>query len=227
MKYEDDYFQVNGVALPEKLNFKNFSDKKKKNTQKGPNHYSGELIQRFQMLYCPHTNRNSGMLRKNVFFDQGLRKSSYFLEVKFLAEKQVNSMFHKKFLKPEEFSALEQHIYTYTNKVRDIFEIKRRDGRNVCDFDQMLARYCPLPPDYKKIRDEVYEYLKDESSGSSEELFERMYANASPYNNLFQLLSILIKKILPIDLLGTKNTAVFVSLLKDFISMKRYENYKI
>ena len=101
MKYGADYFQVNGIALPEKLNFKNFSEKKKRNSQKGPNHYGGEIIQRFQMLYCPHTNRNSGLLRKNVFFDQGLRKSAYFLEVKLLAEKQVNSMFNRKFLKTE------------------------------------------------------------------------------------------------------------------------------
>ena len=97
------------------------------------------------MLYCSHTNRNSGLLRKNIFFDKGIRKSSYFQEVKLLAEKQVNSIFPKKILKEAEQTEIERHIFNFFNKVRDIFEMRRRDGRNTCEFDAMLAKYCRLP----------------------------------------------------------------------------------
>ena len=58
-------------------------------------------------------------------------------------------MFPKKFLKPEELASLELYVFTFFNKVRDVFEWKRRDARNVCEFDSMLARYCSLPSDYK------------------------------------------------------------------------------
>ena len=54
-----------------------------------------------------------------------------------------------------------------------------------------------------------------------------MYANETSYNNIFRLLKAVVERSLPIELLGASNTKIFVAMLKDFISMKRYENYKI
>jgi 5,10-methylenetetrahydrofolate reductase len=62
MKYKEDYFQVSGIQLPDQLK-KPFDKKKKQN--KNSLSYSSEIINRFQMLYCSHTNRNSGLFRKS------------------------------------------------------------------------------------------------------------------------------------------------------------------
>ena len=65
MKYDKDYFQVTGMQLPDML--KKPFEKKKKANSKNNYSYSSELINRFQMLYCTHTNRNSGLFRKSTY----------------------------------------------------------------------------------------------------------------------------------------------------------------
>lgn len=66
MKYNEDYFQVTGVQLPDIL--KKPFEKKKKTLSRNNFSYSTELINRFQMLYCSHTNRTSGLFRKSKTF---------------------------------------------------------------------------------------------------------------------------------------------------------------
>lgn len=71
LKYEGDYFQVTGMQIPDMIK-KPFEKKKKminsNNSSNSKNNltYSTELINRFQMLYCTHTNRNSGLFRKSI-----------------------------------------------------------------------------------------------------------------------------------------------------------------
>lgn len=69
IKYKGDYFQVTGIQLPEQFEFKPFGDKKKKVTVSKPQigNFFTETINRFQMLYCSHINRNSGLFRKSLF----------------------------------------------------------------------------------------------------------------------------------------------------------------
>lgn len=66
LKYDQDYFQVTGMQLPDQL--KKSLDKKKKQGAKNNFSYSTEIINRFQMLYCSHANRNSGLFRKSNIF---------------------------------------------------------------------------------------------------------------------------------------------------------------
>lgn len=61
-----------------------------------------------------------------------------------------------------------------------MFEVKRQNNRNMCEFDSMLACHCPLPKTYQELKKDVEAYLKT-GEGSAEPLFERMYASASNY----------------------------------------------
>ena len=136
-------------------------------------------------------------------------------------------MFPKRYLKAEEQQEIEKFMFIFFNRVRDIFEFKKRkNGQVSCYFDAMLSHHCRLPVNYNEIKEQVSEYLKEEK-GSSEELFEAMYRTAIPYHNLYHLLKDLISKVLPAEMLGYQNTSIFVGFLKDFISMKRFENFKI
>jgi hypothetical protein len=46
---------------------KTFWKEEKKNAGKNNYSYSTKVLNRFQMLYCSHTNRNSGLFRKSTF----------------------------------------------------------------------------------------------------------------------------------------------------------------
>lgn len=48
----------------------------------------------------------------------------------------------------------------FFNKVRDMFEIKRKNNKIVCQFDSALAIFCTLPKDYQSIKSAVNNYIK-------------------------------------------------------------------
>lgn len=41
-----------------------------------------------------------------------------------------------------------------------MFEVKKRNNKITCQFDSLLARFCPLPSDYQKIKADVNNYIK-------------------------------------------------------------------
>jgi hypothetical protein len=41
-----------------------------------------------------------------------------------------------------------------------MFEVKRQNNRNMCEFDSMLACHCPLPKTYQELKKDVEAYLK-------------------------------------------------------------------
>lgn len=51
-----------------------------------------------------------------------------------------------------------------------MFEVKRQNNRNMCEFDSLLARHCSLPDSYMKLKEDVEAYLKT-GEGSAEPLF--------------------------------------------------------
>lgn len=51
-------------------------------------------------------------------------------------------------------------MFVFFNKVRDMFDLKRQNNRNTCEFDSMLARYCRLPDSYQDIKKDVNLYIK-------------------------------------------------------------------
>lgn len=61
-------------------------------------------------------------------------------------------------------------LFTFFTKVRDMFEVKRQNNRNMCEFDSLLARHCSLPDSYMKLKEDVEAYLKT-GEGSAEPLF--------------------------------------------------------
>lgn len=54
-----------------------------------------------------------------------------------------------------------------------------------------------------------------------------MYAEETSYHSVYQLIRSIIVKIFPVLFLGLENLNVLLSMIKEFISMKRYENFKI
>lgn len=81
-----------------------------------------------------------------------------------LAEKQVGLMFNKNILKSEELVEVEKHIFNFFTACRKVFEEhsctneKYSSHKMVCEFDQMLARYCKLPEGYLEMKKKVNEY---------------------------------------------------------------------
>jgi hypothetical protein len=49
-----------------------------------------------------------------------------------------------------------------------------------------------------------------------------MYAEETSYHAIYQLLKNVITNVLPVKMLGKENYGIFLSMLKQFISMKRY-----
>lgn len=130
-------------------------------------------------------------------------------------------MLPNKILKEAESEELGGLLFTFFTKVRDMFEVKRQNNRNMCEFDSLLACHCPLPKNYMELKKDVETYLKN-GEGSAEPLFERMYASESNYSSVYQLLKNVVVKVFPTKLLGAENNKILVSMLKQFISMKRY-----
>jgi hypothetical protein len=54
-----------------------------------------------------------------------------------------------------------------------------------------------------------------------------MYAAESSYLDVYRLVREFVRRVVPEKLFGRSNLSIFMGMLKEFISMKRYENYKI
>ena len=96
-------------------------------------------INRNQIFYCTHFNRHAGFFNK--FYLTSYSKDSCLKEISSKILKGVK-------IKNEALTALEREIRILISNIRSI------------NFDNSMMRLCPLPQNYKELRNRVDQYKR-------------------------------------------------------------------
>lgn len=68
---------------------------------------------------------------------------------------------------------------------------------------------------------------KEERPEDGKELFNDLYASANEYKEVVNLIRECIRKAVPDQLIGSGNKQILMEMMGEFVSMKRFENYKM
>lgn len=141
---------------------------------------------------------------------------------------KVNLQFRTslKYLKMEYLVRLEIHLEKLFVNIRKIFGLRLFKGKMRCYFQCMLKNLCPLPSNYKQLKEQTYNSIKSNRQ-SCDQLFDKLYRSASDYSGVTRLLRRLLEQIVPVEMLGKENLDQLKIMMKEFVEMKRYENLRM
>lgn len=164
-------------------------------------------IDRNQLFYCSHMNRKPGTFKSNIFeisFQPSFDKTA-----KTLAKLPLN------LLSRESRAKFEKHVPNWWEAYRNI------------NFITLMAKTCPLPEDYKKIKYN-FKKLKEKTKGNKnfklqEEIPDAGVQLAALVNKQLEYESVAsfavkaIRKVFTPALLGEKNQVVLDKSSKNFL----------
>lgn len=115
----------------------------------------------------------------------------------------------------------------YFANAREIFHLRAYRGKMTSKFNLLLSRYCRLDVKYQSLKSDVLDYINGRPHRPVDELFNDLYAQSSNYDGVKGLIDEVLRLTVPEVLLGKKNLKIMRNMMESFISMKRFENYKI
>lgn len=163
----------------------------------------------------------------DLFFDKGLKKSIYIHETERLMRKCLQDHFRSKLtLNEKQVGFLTPILLDLFESMRDLMNFRMHLGKNTSRFNMLLARHCRLSTNYYELKRRVAGYEHGQKTDANA-LFDALYAEYSDYSQVKQLIISVLRSVIPSGLLGLKNKLILLQMMDSFISMKRFQNYKM
>jgi hypothetical protein len=174
--------------------------------------YDDQNINRSRQFFCTHMNKNNKFFQKHIL-NMKVGPGTDFKDKKAKADKIFRDMMGYARVRSELKGQIYKIIYSMI------------DRQPKFDFNYYLSKNCPLPEDWKALREK---YLGEEPKHDpllKKQYYQELFTFESSNAEVANFLSSFFNYVLPHDFVHGKNKKIFNKKLYQYVSFNKFETF--